>query len=387
MSTSAPVWNRVSLENLCVDPITYGVVKPGSEGDVAFVRGGDIQDGRVGVESLRTITSEVSNQYRRTRLRGNEVLVSLVGNPGQVAVVPTEMAGGNIARQVGLVRLREGVNPHYVSYYLRSPEGQNELRGNTVGSVQQVINLGDLRRVELPMPSLRVQDQVVATLGALDDKIGANRRLISLIPSLIRSKVRAAITRCHQSVSVATLAKFVNGGAFTKDATGKGRMVVRIADLNGGPGPSTVYNELDVPEDKIARPGDILMSWSGSLGVYRWFRDEAIVNQHIFKVLPTGYPAWLVFERLDHVIEVFQGIAKDKATTMGHIQRGHLESTTVDVPTGEEIRRLDKEAGPLWERLLVAEAETLRLERLRDALLPELLSGRIRVPEGREEVA
>jgi len=127
------------------------------------------------------------------------------------------------------------------------------------------------------------------------------------------------------------------------------------------------------------------MSWSGSLGVYRWFRDEAIINQHIFKVIPTVYPAWLMFDRLDAVMPVFRRVAQDKATTMGHIQRGHLESTKITVPSTESIDRLSESLTPLWERLLLADRENIRLWATRDALLPELLSGRLRAP--REVVA
>jgi type I restriction enzyme S subunit len=164
-------------------------------------------------------------------------------------------------------------------------------------------------------------------------------------------------------------------------------MVIRIAELNSGPGSSTVYNEIVVPDDKTARPGDILMSWSGSLGVYRWFRDEAVINQHIFKVLPNEFPAWLVFDRLYCALEVFRGIAKDKATTMGHIQRGHLETTTAEIPPAAIIDELDHELDPLWRRLLGAERECLRLERVRDMLAPVLTSGRVRVPEAFEAIA
>ena len=178
------------------------------------------------------------------------------------------------------------------------------------------------------------------------------------------------------------LGAYVNGGPYTKGASGSGRMVIRIAELNTGPGPSTVYSDIGVPQDRTARAGDILMSWSGSLGVYRWFRDEAIVNQHIFKVLPKdGYPAWLVFDRLDAIMPAFQRIAKDKATTMGHIQRGHLETTQVAVPSPPVIKELDFRVTPLWDRLLLAERESLKLASLRDTLLPELLSGRVRIAE------
>src|SRR5690606_25724755 len=210
-----------------------------------------------------------------------------------------------------------------------------------------------LSEIPVRVPGLPEQRAIAATLGALDDKIESNRRTIALIPQLVRARVDASLSQASDRIAVAELARFVNGGAYTRKATGTGRMVIRIAELNSGPGGSTVYNDIDVPQEKIARAGDILMSWSGSLDVYRWFRDEAIINQHIFKVIPMGYPAWLVFDRLAAVMPVFRSIAADKATTMGHIQRGHLNTTGVAVPNPETIDDLDNQLAPLWKRLLV----------------------------------
>ena len=140
-------WLSEPLERLVEpdSPITYGVVKPGDPGEVPFVRGGDIADGRVLVDQLRTISAEVSRQYKRALLQGGELLISLVGQPGQVAVAPPDLAGSNIARQVGLIRLSQQVLPSFVSYFLRSPDGLAGLSARTGGSVQQVINLSDLR--------------------------------------------------------------------------------------------------------------------------------------------------------------------------------------------------------------------------------------------------
>uniref|UniRef100_UPI003EB82370 restriction endonuclease subunit S n=1 Tax=Brevibacterium casei TaxID=33889 RepID=UPI003EB82370 len=258
--------------------------------------------------------------------------------------------------------------------------GLRRLLTLTSGSVFPNLSRADICDFELEWPDAKVREVIAATLGALDDKIESNRRLIELIPSLVRARADMAITNESVVVPVSDLASFTNGGAYTKGATGAGRMVIRIAELNSGPGGSTVYNDIQVPDAKTARAGDLLMAWSGSLGVYRWYRDESIINQHIFKVVPDKYPAWLVFDRLEAVMPVFRALAADKATTMGHIQRGHLTSTTISVPTGAAIAQLDEELAPLWERLLLAERENLRLSRLRDTLLPELLSGRLRVP-------
>ncbi|PVE17447.1 restriction endonuclease subunit S [Arthrobacter sp. Bz4] len=239
------------------------------------------------------------------------------------------------------------------------------------------VKVADLKSMIVDLPDMTDQLGIANALSSLDNKIESNDNLIRLIPALIRARVDAALDQSSIPVNVADLARFINGGAYTKAATGTGRMVLRIAELNGGPGKSTVYNDIQVPEDKTARSGDLLMSWSGSLGIYRWTRDEAIINQHIFKVIPRAYPAWLVHDRLHYIMPVFQGIAKDKATTMGHIQRGHLETTQVLVPDTSLIETLDVEVSGLWRRMLNAERENLDLIHLRETLMPELLSGRL----------
>lgn len=170
-------WLSEPLEELVEpdSPITYGVVKPGDPGEVAFVRGGDIVDGCVLVGQLRTISAEVSRQYKRTLLQGGELLISLVGQPGQVAVAPPELAGANIARQVGLIRLSQRVLPNFVSYFLRSPDGMAGLGARTGGSVQQVINLGDLRQVLVPVPERAEQQRLVDLLDEVFEDIAATK--------------------------------------------------------------------------------------------------------------------------------------------------------------------------------------------------------------------
>lgn len=184
-------WQPVPLSELTDSetPITYGVVKPGPEDPdgVLFIRGGDIANGRVVTERLRTITRDVSDQYRRTQLRGGEIVVSLVGNPGQVAIVPDSLNGANIARQVGLVRLRADVDARFVKYFLGSHTGQEALGAHSLGSVQQVINLRDLKAVVVSRPPLSEQRAIAHILGTLDDKIDLNRRMGETLEAMARA--------------------------------------------------------------------------------------------------------------------------------------------------------------------------------------------------------
>jgi type I restriction enzyme, S subunit len=241
----------------------------------------------------------------------------------------------------------------------------------------------------IPLPDSRTQGKLADILGALDDKVTVNHH-IAAVADVLRSDLLADAQMQQPDDFVAQplsqLAEFVNGRAFTKGATGKGRMVIRIAEINSGPGPSTVYHEIEVADKHLARPGDVLFSWSGSLAVARWFRPESIINQHIFKVIPRDdVPHWLAFEAVKSKITHYRAVAADKATTMGHIQRRHLDEE-VTIPDNAAVGRLDRRLGGLWRRALVAEQESLALAALRDNLLPELMSGRLRIKEAEKVV-
>lgn len=341
----------------------------------------NIRNLRIDPTGIARVDAGHVERLARHQLRAGDIVYSRRGDVEKCALVTETEAGWLCGTGCLLVRSSgPNLDSRFLSYSLSQPATRAWISQHAVGATMPNLNTGILREVPVEVPEHTTQIGIAATLGSLDDKVASNQAIAALIPQTIRAHIRSALPGTSSHVPVSTLARFVNGGAYTKGATGSGRMVLRIAELNAGPGASTVYNDIEVPEDKTARAGDILMSWSGSLDVFRWFRNEAIVNQHIFKVIPTGYPAWLVFDRLKAAMPEFRAVAADKATTMGHIQRGHLSTTTVPIPNPVAVKALESKLAPLWERLLLAERENLKLAALRDTLIPELLSGRIRIP-------
>lgn len=244
---------------------------------------------------------------------------------------------------------------------------KDELLGLSYGSTRDALTKGIIESFEIPLPPLKEQERIAGILGSLDDKIEANTRLIQTIKEYMTALYKAE-TKNGKVLELTDIADFVNGRAFTKDATGTGRVVIRIAELNNGLGASTVYNDLEVKEENTAYPGDVLMSWSGSLDTYVWHLPEAIINQHIFKVIPKGnYPKWLVYHACKSVIEDFQAIAVDKATTMGHIRRGDLKRD-ISIPA-REMPQMEN----LWNLWMNLEQENLQLAETRDALIKRLI--------------
>ena len=376
-------WRRVRVADIATvvgggTPSTRDAANFG--GSVPWLTPKDLSDrpARFTRGGSRSLTTKGLAACGAQLLPAGSVLVSSRAPIGLVTIAANPISTNQGFRSLVL---RGDEVPEFLYYLLTSRTADLEARAN--GTTFKEISGSSLKGVEVLLPPASDQRRIADLLGALDDKIEANRALAARLQDLVVAEVRARENETWSAQSVSSLAKFVNGGAYTNGATGTGRMVIRIAELNSGPGPSTVYNDLDVPDDKLARRGDLLMSWSGSLGVYRWVRDEAIINQHIFKVICSTYPRWLVFAKLREALPEFQQIAADKATTMGHIKRHHLDDTRVQLPPPGEVASLDTQVGPLWDRLIVAEHESLTLAALRDTLLPELLSGRLRIAQPR----
>lgn len=292
---------------------------------------------------------------------------------------------------------RPEIDPHFLYYSLWGNEHKLNALVDEASHGTKRLNTDQLQAFKIGVPDLKEQRRIARVFKAFDDKIANNRRLANTLEEIATALFRARfidfvghddfveseiglIPRGWSATSVGDLARYVNGKAFTKFGNGQGRMVIRIAELRSGPGGSTVYTDHEAEPDFMAVPGSILFAWSGSLDVYRWFGSEALINQHIFKVIPEGYPGWFVFHALKYVMPHFQAIAADKATTMGHIKRADLHSFSVAVPPAPDLGEHDAVLAPLFERAFAAHRESEALAKVRDRLLPRLISGQIRIP-------
>lgn len=340
---------------------------------VPFLRSQNVRPFTLDLAEVKRVSLAFHDRLAKSALLPGDVVVVRTGTPGAAAVIPHGLSPANCS---DLVVIRPGpkLDSRYLCYFINGA-ARGYVDSRVVGAVQQHFNVGSARELMIPRLPIAEQRAIAEVLATLDDKIEANRKLVALCDESWRAALKAE--PAVELTPLSKLADFVNGGAFTKGATGSGRMVIRIAELNSAPGASTVYNDLDVDSVHLAGPGDLLFAWSGSLTVARWYRDESIINQHIFKVIPKqGIPIWLIHGAILDLLPYFRGVAADKATTMGHIQRHHLDEEAL-VPSAGVRAALDRLCTPLWHRALNAERESVRLAALRDALLPKLLSGEV----------
>ncbi|MDI3242334.1 restriction endonuclease subunit S [Arthrobacter sp. AL08] len=349
-----------------------------------IIRVADVMDDAVSFEGPDFVSADYVRAIGTKLGHPGDILLTTKGTVGRVAVLPE--TGEQVVYSPQLCYFRvldfDVIAPRFLRYWFSSQEFwlQAADRMNNT-DMAAYINLADIRSLKMTLPSIHNQQAIAEVLGALDDKIAANTTLLATLDSLRRARFHSMLNKEVLELPLSGTAEFVNGKAFTKNASGTGRVVIRIAELNSGLGGSTIYNDIEVGERHLARPGDILFAWSGSLTLHRWYRDEGIINQHIFKVIPNaGFPHWLAYELIQNKLDAFKSIAADKATTMGHIQRRHLDEP-VRVPSERSVKTNNEAMEALWKRSLLAERESLELATTRDALLPQLMSGKLRVKD------
>lgn len=128
------------------------------------------------------------------------------------------------------------------------------------------------------------------------------------------------------------IATYINGYAFKPEQWDtNGKPIIRIQNLNNNLAEFNYYNG-DINEKYIVNKGDILISWSASIGVYEWQNEEALLNQHIFKVdfnkidINKQYFKYIVSVALERAMQFMHG------STMKHITKKYFDDIIIPVP-------------------------------------------------------
>jgi type I restriction enzyme S subunit len=164
-------WVLERLGNL-VDPentISYGVLVPGEEvpDGIPFVRAQDLALSGHPERPNKTISPEIEKAYARTRLRGGEILVCVVGSIGKLGIVPQSWAGANIARAVARVLPIPEISREYLLVVLRGEPVQACFNEATRTLAQPTLNVGLIEQTPIPLPPLAEQHRIVAKVDEL----------------------------------------------------------------------------------------------------------------------------------------------------------------------------------------------------------------------------
>ena len=372
--------------------------------------------------SFMTATA-TENEIRRCGLQSGDVVITKDSEQfddiGVPALVRDDVSNLVCGYHLAILRpLEKLISGFYLYYALQAMNVQHQFHSYANGVTRFGLRKDDILRVEVPIPHLPEQRAIGHILGTLDDKIELNRRMNVTLEAMERAifkdwfvdfgPTRAKAEDCvphlvpklwdlfpadldseekpcgWESKPLDEIAEFLNGLALQKFPASDHEdslPVIKIAELRGGITAKSNRASRDVPDKYVIKDGDFLFSWSGSLLAKFWTEGEGALNQHLYKVTSERYPAWFFSQWVLHHMEGFQSIAASKATTMGHIQRGHLKEAMTTCPPDDVLSILGQTVFPLVERITKNKLENRTLAQTRDLLLPKLMSGEIRIEE------
>ena len=150
-------WQVVSLDS-CIEPgrpVCYGILMPGKghPGGVPVVKVKDIKNGFVDEADILLTTPELDEQYRRSRLREGDVLLTIRGTTGRVARVPKSLHDANITQDTARLTIRADLDRDFIYYALQGLDLQRQIQEQTRGQAVKGINIGDVRQLRVPLPN------------------------------------------------------------------------------------------------------------------------------------------------------------------------------------------------------------------------------------------
>lgn len=282
---------------------------------------------------------------------------------------------------------------------------------------------------ELDVPGPKIQTTIAKILGDLDDKIDLLREMNTTLEEIARSLFRAwfvdfepvrtkaagatsfrgmpqklfdALPDNFENSKIGEIpagwstevliqqASWINGAAyknmhFSNDPDAL--PVIKIAELKKGVNPNTNFTKTDLGDKFRISTGELLFSWSGSpdtsIDAFIWANGDAWLNQHVFAVRPNGQKSkGYLFALLKYLMPKFIAIAKNKQTTgLGHVTRKDMERMHICSPPDPYLSWFSDFADKIYARILKNSEQIETLSRLRNTLLPKLISGEIEAPD------
>ena len=356
---------------------------------------------KISMDILAPFTRKVSSYTQEsynggTKFRNQDTIMARItpclenGKTSMVDILPEDTVGFGSTEYI-VFRARSGISDSKFVYYLAC---SNVIRDIAIKSMvgssgRQRVQQSVVNNIEFMAPALEEQKRIAAVLSSLDDKIELNNVINENLEQQAQAIFnetfidRDTIPDNWSEASLLDIAEYLNGLAMQKyrpSGEEKGIPVLKIKELRQGScDASSELCSSNIKSDYIINDGDVIFSWSGSLLVDFWCGGTCGLNQHLFKVSSYKYDKWFYYAWTKHHLNKFIALASAMATTMGHIKRTELANSKVLIPNKEEYIRIGSIINPIYDLVIANRVENMHLAKLRDTLLPKLMSGELDV--------
>ncbi|SDM26291.1 restriction endonuclease subunit S [Nonomuraea jiangxiensis] len=285
-----------------------------------------------------------------------------------------------------------GNDPRFVYYLL----GQIDFSGYNSGAAQPMLNRNYIKNIPIKLPERQEQESISALLGSLDDKIAVNNRIVAKLQELGDAFYGQAVSGIAPGEeSFASTANVFGGGTprTSEPMYWDGDIMwTTPSDVTALQAPYLFDTKrkitsagLESCASRLYPAGSIFMTSRATIGSFAVPQRPAAVNQGFIVVIPQN-PAlcwWLFHEmrsRVDEMLSLANG------STFLELSRKTFKAMSVRLASPEVVAEFDAKARALHRRAAHSAQETQTLTELRDALLPKLLSGEVKVRQAEKVV-
>ena len=414
--------------------ITYGVVKPGDHtpGGIPLLKAADVGNGTVNTAPAFRISHDKHREHRRTELTGGELLITLVGTPGQCAIAPAETRGFNVVRAVGVFSVEPSAFNRYVMYAIQAPSSQHHIKTICNTTVQATLNLGDLKSLSLRIPSLPEQKAIAHILGTLDAKIELNRKTNETLEAMakalfqswfvdfdpVRAKAEGRPTGLPDEISdlfpdsfeeselgeiprrweIAAIERIVNlrkDSVNPSDSPEEEFDHYSIPAFDAGKSPSREAGETIKSQKFLVGENDLLVSKLNPATPRIWIPFSSSARRSICSTeflvcqASTGFGRAFAYclASSDSIIEAMIGLAGGTSNSHQRIRPGDFLALACCMGSQQIRSAFSDVVEPLLGKTLALRTESRSLASARDTLLPKLISGELRIPEAEKLVS
>jgi|GEM_PF-1304572 len=319
---------------------------------------------------------------------------ALLGSPAMVPKTPVgELV---ISHHLHRVRCRSAFNPRFANYLFRGPRWKSFVDGMATGTTVRAVSQEDAGRFKFSLPPLTTQSAIVEVLATLDEKIAHNRKQVLTVSSMIPLAFSVLVKGSDLKLlpSIATVSKGVSYRSSELQLSDIAMMTLKSFDRGGGYKPDGLKPFIGrYKDDQVLSPGDIVVAQTDlTQDAEVVGRVVVVPRQSQFTKLVASLDLIVIrpIDPLDHWF-LYGALVQDdfrqhcrswtSGTTVLHLSSDAIPRYEVPWADATIRGKVAAEIESLVHLMQSREVESAHLRAIRDALLPELLSGRLRVRE------
>ena len=341
--------------------------------------------------SYEYVDNETQKVISKYTVKTGDVVLSIVGTIGLVAIVGRTLDGANLTENCVKLSSFHGVNRDFLYYYLRSDCGQQEIRCGTVGAVQAKLPIKNIQNIAINLPDYTTQERIVSLLLSIDRKIELNQKINdNLEQQAVTYFQELYINNANpmwQIGTISDLGTVVGGSTPSKTKpeyyTNNGIAWITPKDLSINKSKFISHGENDITElglknssATVMPKGTVLFSSRAPIGYIAIASNEVTTNQGFKSVVPyLEIGTAVVYFFLKHSLPVIESAAS--GSTFKEISGSAMKNIPAIIPDRSTLDQFNSFCAPIFAQQKILEDQNYSLAMLRDSLLPKLMSGAI----------